>query len=227
MVRGLRAGPRQDGGRWRRGESLPGLPAEHYDLFPDRLVPSELGHIPEGWDVKALGEVTDVVGGTTPSTKVTEYWEGGTHWWATPKDLSSLSSHVLLDTDRKITDAGLAKVGSGLLPPGTVLLSSRAPIGYLAISEEPVAIKPRLDRYAAGGGYVQLLPSVMVPLIPRRNSQPCQWFDLPRNQQGELPTHINSHPSASSHARLQQSYLHAIRPHRLERARIPRVGTPA
>ena len=44
-------------GRWRRGESLPGLPAGHYDLFPDRLVDSELGEIPEGWGVKALGEV--------------------------------------------------------------------------------------------------------------------------------------------------------------------------
>ena len=47
-------------GRWRRGESLPGLPVEHYDLFPDRLVPSELGEIPEGWAVKALGEVADL-----------------------------------------------------------------------------------------------------------------------------------------------------------------------
>ena len=47
-------------GRWRRGESLPGLPAEHYDLFPDRLVPSELGEIPEGWEVKALGEVIEI-----------------------------------------------------------------------------------------------------------------------------------------------------------------------
>ena len=46
-------------GRWRRGESLPGLPAEHYDLFPDRLVDSELGEIPEGWEVKALGEVAE------------------------------------------------------------------------------------------------------------------------------------------------------------------------
>ena len=42
-------------GRWRRGESLPGLPAEHYDLFPDRLVPSELGEIPEGWAVRTAG----------------------------------------------------------------------------------------------------------------------------------------------------------------------------
>ena len=47
-------------GRWRRGESLPGLPAEHYDLFPDRLGDSELGEIPEGWEVKALGDVANL-----------------------------------------------------------------------------------------------------------------------------------------------------------------------
>ena len=47
-------------GRWRRGESLPGLPAEHYDLFPDRLVDSELGEIPKGWEVKALGVVVEL-----------------------------------------------------------------------------------------------------------------------------------------------------------------------
>ena len=47
-------------GRWRRGESLPGLPAEHYDLFPDTLVPSELGEIPEGWEVKPLGAVVEL-----------------------------------------------------------------------------------------------------------------------------------------------------------------------
>ena len=50
-------------GRWRRGESLPGLPAEHYDLFPDRLVDSELGEIPEGWGVKELGELVDLAYG--------------------------------------------------------------------------------------------------------------------------------------------------------------------
>ena len=46
-------------GRWRRGESLPGLPAEHYDLFPDLLVDSELGEIPEGWEVAMVGEIAN------------------------------------------------------------------------------------------------------------------------------------------------------------------------
>ena len=50
-------------GRWRPGESLPGLPAAHYDLFPDRLVDSELGEIPEGWLVRTLGDYIDVVRG--------------------------------------------------------------------------------------------------------------------------------------------------------------------
>jgi len=139
-------------GRWKRGESLPGLPAHLYDLFPDRLVDSELGEIPEGWGVKCIGDLAEVVGGSTPKTERIEYWEGGTHHWVTPKDLSGLSVPVLLDTERKITDAGLAQISSGLLPKGTVLFSSRAPIGYLAIAEVPVAVnqgfiamKPRPD----------------------------------------------------------------------------------
>ena len=50
-------------GRWRHGESLPGMPAELYDLFPERLVPSELGEVPEGWTVKALGEIIELAYG--------------------------------------------------------------------------------------------------------------------------------------------------------------------
>jgi type I restriction enzyme S subunit len=56
-------------GRWRRSESLPGLPAHLYDLFPDRLVDSELGEIPEGWRVSQLGDVADVNWGDTNTTK--------------------------------------------------------------------------------------------------------------------------------------------------------------
>ncbi|MFO1292313.1 MAG: restriction endonuclease subunit S [Rubrivivax sp.] len=118
----------------------PGLPKPLADLFPERLVDSEIGEVPQGWEVKPIGDLADVVGGSTPKTERAEYWEGGSHHWVTPKDLSGLATPVLLDTERKITDAGLAQIGSGVLPKGTVLLSSRAPIGYLAIAEVPVAV---------------------------------------------------------------------------------------
>ena len=117
-----------------------GLPPDIASLFPDRLADSELGKIPEGWVVSEIGAEVDAVGGGTPSTKEPSYWNGGQHCWATPKDLSKLSSPTLLGTNRKITDGGLRKISSGLLPRGTVLLSSRAPIGYLAITEVPTAV---------------------------------------------------------------------------------------
>ena len=145
-------------GRWQPGQSLPGLPAHLYHLFPDRLVDSELGEIPEGWRRSTIGEEATVSGGSTPSTKEPEFWEGGEHCWATPKDLSALKFPVLLDTERRITDAGLGKISSGLLPVGTVLLSSRAPIGYLAIAEVPTAINQGFIAMKCDG----VLPNVFV-----------------------------------------------------------------
>jgi type I restriction enzyme S subunit len=109
-------------------------------LFPSAFQESKAGHIPNGWTIKPVGEVVDCVGGGTPSTVEPKYWEGGTHHWTTPKDFSSLQAPILLDTDRKVTDVGVAKISSGLLPTGTLLLSSRAPVGYLAIAAMPVAI---------------------------------------------------------------------------------------
>jgi len=122
------------------GQEPVGLAPEIADLFPDAFEDSELGAIPKGWRVCTIGELATVVGGSTPSTKEPRYWDDGTHCWATPRDLSALATPVLLDTERRITDAGLEQISSGLLPAGTVLLSSRAPIGYLAIAQVPVAI---------------------------------------------------------------------------------------
>ena len=122
------------------GRQPTGLDPATAALFPGTFQDSVAGHIPTGWTVKPVGEVVDCVGGGTPSTAEPQYWEGGTHHWTTPKDFSSLQAPLLLDTDRKITDAGIAKISSSLLPAGTLLLSSRAPVGYLAIAAMPVAI---------------------------------------------------------------------------------------
>jgi type I restriction enzyme S subunit len=108
--------------------------------FPQNFEESSIGDIPTAWRVRPISDLAEIVGGTTPDTKQSAYWIGGRHYWATPKDLSNLSVPVLLETERKITESGLNQIGSGLLPTGTVLLSSRAPIGYLAVTEIPVAI---------------------------------------------------------------------------------------
>src|SRR5208337_4115251 len=95
---------------------------------------------PSGWKVERIADLAEVVGGSTPSTKEPTFWEDGIHYWATPKDLAALRTPALLTTERRITEAGLTQIASGLLPAGTVLLSSRAPIGYRAVAEVPVAI---------------------------------------------------------------------------------------
>jgi type I restriction enzyme S subunit len=120
--------------------SFRGMPSDIFDLLPDQLTRSELGLIPVGWQYVPIGDLIEVVGGGTPSTKNPEFWEGGEYSFCTPKDMSRLTSLVLLDTDRHITQAGVEKISSGKLPSGTVLLSSRAPIGYLAIAETPVSV---------------------------------------------------------------------------------------
>ena len=120
-------------------------------LFPDGLVESELGEVPKGWEVSTVGEQVQTVGGGTPSTKNVDFWDDGIHYWTTPKDLSNLTDKILLNTERKITDAGLKKISSGLLPKDTVLMSSRAPVGYLALSKIEVAINQ---------GYIAILPNM-------------------------------------------------------------------
>ena len=121
------------------GREPAGMDAETAALFPDSFEETELGMVPNGWKISAIGDVAKVVGGSTPSTENSRFWNGSINF-ATPKDLADLSSPILLDTERRITEEGLEHISSGLLPTGTVLLSSRAPIGYLAITEIPVAV---------------------------------------------------------------------------------------
>jgi type I restriction enzyme S subunit len=134
------------------GHQPAGMDDETAALFPDSFEDSPLGEIPKGWSVTPIGEAVRAVGGGTPSTKELSFWEGGMHCWATPKDLSKLRGPVLLDTERKVTDAGLAKISSGLLPVGTVLLSSRAPVGYLAIAQVPVTVNQGFIAMICDGG---------------------------------------------------------------------------
>lgn len=123
----------------RDGKMPVGVPVDMIDLFPSHFEESELGPVPQGWRPSTIGAEVTVVGGSTPSTNETRFWNGDV-CWVTPRDLSRLDDPVVLDTERHITAEGLGQISSGLLPVGTVLLSSRAPIGYIAVAEVPVAI---------------------------------------------------------------------------------------
>ena len=128
-----------------------GMDATTVALFPASFEESELGLVPKGWVVKPVGDAVDCLGGGTPDTKEPSYWEPAEHCWTTPKDLSGLQSPVLLRTERQLSTLGLAKVSSGLLPAGTLLLSSRAPIGYLAIAQMSVAVNQGYIAIPRGG----------------------------------------------------------------------------
>ena len=138
------------------GREPEGMDAETAALFPSEFEESELGLIPRGWRVQPIGELTEIVGGSTPDTKNEDYWAPGVFHWTSPKDLSGATAPVLIDTERLVSEAGLTKISSGLLPPETLLLSSRAPIGYLSLSKIPVAINQ---------GYIAMLPGGTLPTV--------------------------------------------------------------
>jgi len=88
----------------------------------------------DAWEQRKLGEVANVVGGGTPSTGVTEYWDGDINWFA-PAELSG--QRYASQSVKKITRAGLESCSAKMLAPGTVLFTSRAGIGTTAILSEP------------------------------------------------------------------------------------------
>ncbi|PCJ53511.1 MAG: hypothetical protein COA73_15195, partial [Candidatus Hydrogenedentota bacterium] len=81
----------------------------------------------------ALGECCKIISGSTPSRRIDEYWNGHIHWF-TPKDLSKLKSKYIHGAPEKITNKGLSSCSATMLPAYSLLLSSRAPIGHIAIS---------------------------------------------------------------------------------------------
>lgn len=94
--------------------------------------------IPKSWKWAKMGDVTTIVGGGTPKTSEPANF-GGDIPWITPADLSGYTDKYIERGARNITEAGLANSGARLMPAGTVLFSSRAPIGYVAIASQAVA----------------------------------------------------------------------------------------
>ncbi|MCW5284314.1 restriction endonuclease subunit S [Verminephrobacter eiseniae] len=120
-------------GRWQRDQSLPGLPADLYDLFPERLVASELGEIPEGWAIGSFSEAVEIIGGGTPKTSVSEYWGGDIPWFSVV-DTPPSSDVFVVQTEKSITRSGLNGSSARMIAKGTTIISARGTVGNLGIA---------------------------------------------------------------------------------------------
>ncbi|MFM6455810.1 MAG: restriction endonuclease subunit S [Planktothrix sp.] len=87
----------------------------------------------EGWQIKRLEEIGVIFSGSTPSTSKPSFWDGNIVW-VTPNDLSQLNTPYLYNSGKKITEQGLKNCSAQILPPNSIIISSRAPIGYIAIN---------------------------------------------------------------------------------------------
>ncbi|WP_158221365.1 restriction endonuclease subunit S [Megasphaera sp. ASD88] len=135
--------------------------AKKKELTPEEklqqaLVPKEEQPypLPEGWKWVRLGDITKIVGGGTPSSSVKEYYEDGNIAWISPSDLSNYSEKYISYGAKNITKLGLEKSSAQLMPKGTVLLSSRAPIGYVAIAKIALSTNQGFKNFLPSPSYL-------------------------------------------------------------------------
>jgi len=118
-------------------------------------VPSPLGDIPQGWEVLTVADAFVITGGGTPSRKEDEFWEGGTIQWYSPSDLTGAGTMFMDDSGDHITERGLAQSSARMFPARSVMLTSRATIGAIAINTQPACTNQ---------GFITCLPNERVPL---------------------------------------------------------------
>lgn len=110
-----------------------------------------LGEVPEGWEVVPLKVPFAIIGGTTPKSDNQDYWDGAIHW-ITPADLSNLPDQFIRETGRRITDMGLDSCGTTVVAAGAIVLSTRAPIGSIAITAIDACTNQGCRLLATNGG---------------------------------------------------------------------------
>jgi type I restriction enzyme, S subunit len=121
------------------GRQPTGMDAETAALFPDSFEDSPLGEIPRGWEVNNLADVIDLIGGGTPKTSISEYWNGDVKWFSVV-DIPNPSDVFVVDTEKRITLTGLNNSSAKVLPIGTTIITARGTVGKLALVGEPMAM---------------------------------------------------------------------------------------
>ncbi|WP_198660272.1 restriction endonuclease subunit S [Acidithiobacillus ferrivorans] len=106
--------------------------------------------VPDGWEKKKIADICETVGGGTPSTKSSEYWYGDITW-VVPSDITKNDCLALFDSERKITEKGLRESSAKMVPTETILMTSRASVGFFALMEYEVCTNQ---------GFINIIPHV-------------------------------------------------------------------
>jgi type I restriction enzyme S subunit len=124
-----------------------------------KFVDSELGLIPEGWEVKGILEIVDLLSGGTPKTTMDEYWNGDI-CWVSAKDIGNGGLYIN-DTEKKITELGVSKSATKILPEDTVILVARGSVGKYGMIAKKMAMNQSCYGLFAKGKYSQGLVYLM------------------------------------------------------------------
>ncbi len=119
--------------------SFPGMPQETFDQLPNRLTPSELGEIPEGWNAEPLSKQIILIGGGTPKRKQAENWNGNIPWYSV-RDAPDAADAWVTQTTETITDLGIQNSSAKVVRPRTTIVSARGTVGKLALTAVPMAM---------------------------------------------------------------------------------------
>lgn len=125
---------------------------------PERTqrVESEVGIIPDDWEVASIEDTFQICGGGTPSKRVTEYWENGDIQWYTPSDLTAARAMFMDQSASRITDLGLKKSSAQMFPPFSVMMTSRATLGVISINTTPSCTNQ---------GFITCIPNERMPVF--------------------------------------------------------------
>jgi len=121
------------------GRAPEGMDEATAALFPDALEETELGLVPKGWSLRSFIDAVDVIGGGTPKTSNPDFWDGEIPWFSVV-DAPDGADTFVVDTEKRITDAGLKGSSTKLLPQGTTIISARGTVGKLALAGCPMAM---------------------------------------------------------------------------------------
>lgn len=151
--------------------AFPSMPQPVFDALPTRFVDSDIGPVPDGWEVKALSSICTLVGGGTPKRSESTYWDGNVPWYSV-KDAPGPGELWVVRTSERISVDGLADCAARIVPKGCTIISARGTVGKLAMAGVPMAFNQScyglLPSDGKSFGYLHLVMQSVVAELRQR-----------------------------------------------------------